>query len=97
MPQRKAECYPALKLPDKQIKFVMGEPLPRYMQRCVRSGPFAFWVIYRAAGWSLRVFARRDDHHTRERRPWVPPREYFTGFRFGSIFVRPVPLLTSMI
>jgi hypothetical protein len=35
--------------------------------------------------------------YTLELRRCGPPREYFTGFRFGSIFVRPVPLFTSMI
>jgi hypothetical protein len=48
---------------------------------------------------SLGVYAPRDDSgYTREpRRRCGPPREYFTGFRFGSIFVRPVPLFTFMI
>src|SRR5437763_14657225 len=36
------------------------------------------------------------DAHTRERRRPLF-RVYFTGRRFGSIFVRPVPLFTSMI
>ena len=36
------------------------------------------------------------ENHTRERRrPAL--RVYFIGRRFGSIFVRPVPLFTSMI
>ena len=37
--------------------------------------------------------------YTREprRRGVLPRAEYFTGLRFGSIFVRPVPFFTSMI
>ena len=37
-----------------------------------------------------------DSNYTRERRRPLF-RVYFTGFRFGSIFVRPVPLFTSII
>jgi hypothetical protein len=48
---------------------------------------------------SLAVCAARDDStYTREpRRHWGPSPEHFTGFRFGSIFARPVPVFTSMI
>src|SRR5437762_14081754 len=44
----------------------------------------------------LRFRANLVRAYTRERlRPLL--REYFTGLRFGWIFVRPVPLFTSMI
>jgi hypothetical protein len=71
--------------------------------RCVLRASGLGWQLVRPRGPSpsarlgMTRMGRAARLYTRKQRRCAPPREYFTGLRFGSIFVRPVPLFTSMI